>query len=139
MSIFSKIINKEIPAYIIYEDDLVISFLDISQATIGHTLVVPKQEFSDILELDESISNHIFGVTTKISKGLMKAFSADGINILSNNKAAAGQTIFHFHIHIIPRYINDDLKLTLNTNNQTNKEEFEKRAHLIRLFLKNFI
>lgn len=111
MSIFTKIINREIPANIVYEDDLVLAFLDISQVTKGHTLVIPKKPYKDIFELDDEISGHLYSVVVKLSKAIKKAFQADGLNIINNNRAAAGQVVFHYHIHIVPRYEGDDFKI----------------------------
>lgn len=108
MTIFKRIIAKEIPSYTVYEDDLVIAFLDISQATKGHTLVVPKKAYKNIFELDDSISGHLFNVVVKLSKALKKAFNLEGLNVVNNNGIIAGQSVFHYHIHLIPRYDGDD-------------------------------
>lgn len=111
MSIFTKIINREIKSNIVYEDDLVIAFLDISQATKGHTLVVPKVKHENIYSLDDEIGAHLYKVVIKLSKAIKKALNPDGLNIVNNNGIAAGQSVFHYHIHIIPRYLNDDYKM----------------------------
>lgn len=133
-SIFSKIILREIPAHIVYEDDLVIAFLDISQATKGHTLVVPKVEFKDIFEVPEKTASHVFGVAVRISKAIQKAFVAHAMNILSNNGEMAGQTVFHFHLHLIPRYEKMDENFFKLKNNQGNlsPEDYKERARLIK-------
>lgn len=110
-TIFSKIIRKEIPSYILYEDDLVIAFLDISQATKGHTLVVTKGVYETILEVPEETLKHLFSVVQKLSGKIMKAFNAKGLNILNNNGSIAGQTVFHYHVHILPRY--DDKEIDI--------------------------
>lgn len=108
MTIFQKIIERQIPSNIVYEDDLCIAFLDISQATKGHTLVVPKKLYENIFELDDEVSAHLYKVTVKLSKAIKKALNPDGLNIVNNNGISAGQSVFHYHIHIIPRYIGDD-------------------------------
>jgi len=133
-SIFSKIILREIPAHIVYEDDQVIAFLDISQATKGHTLVVPKVECKDIFEVPEKTASHLFGVATKISKAIQKAFGAHAMNLLSNNGECAGQTVFHFHIHLIPRYERADDNFFKLKNNQGNlsPDDYKERARLIK-------
>ncbi|HAX02054.1 MAG: diadenosine tetraphosphate hydrolase [Tenericutes bacterium GWC2_34_14] len=133
-SIFSKIILREIPAHIVYEDDQVIAFLDISQATKGHTLVVPKVEYKDIFEVPEKTSSRVFEVATKLAKAIQKAFGAHAMNILSNNGEYAGQTVFHFHIHLIPRYDKADENLFKLKNNQGNltPDEYKERARLIK-------
>lgn len=133
-SIFSKIILKEIPAHFVYEDDLVVAFLDISQATKGHTLVVPKVEYKDIFEVPEKTASHLFGVAVKLSKAIQKAFGAHAMNILSNNGEMAGQTVFHFHIHLIPRYERSDENLFKLNNNQGNLsvDDYKERARMIK-------
>ncbi len=108
MTVFEMIINRKIPANIVYEDDLCIAFLDISQVTKGHTLVVPKKLYVNIFELDDEISAHLYKVTVKLSKAIKKALNPDGLNIVNNNGVSAGQSVFHYHIHIIPRYDGDD-------------------------------
>jgi histidine triad (HIT) family protein len=102
--IFCKIINGEIPAYTVYEDENVMAFLDISQVTNGHTLVIPKNHHKDLYELPSEVATKIFAVVPKIANGIKKAFNPIGINLLNNNGEQAGQSVFHFHVHIVPRY-----------------------------------
>lgn len=131
-SIFSKIISKDIASYIVYEDEIVLAFLDISQATPGHTLIVPKKAFKDIFELPDDIASHIFSVAQKVSTAIKKAFNPAGLNILSNNGEIAGQTIFHFHLHLIPRYQTDDIVFHFKNHAETlDAETYQKRAALI--------
>ncbi|MCR3906107.1 MAG: HIT family protein [Tenericutes bacterium] len=135
-NIFSKIIAKEIPAHFVYEDDYVVAFLDISQATKGHTLVVPKQEYTDIFEVPEELSAHLFKVVTLLSKAIKKAFNPQGLNILGNNGEAAGQTVFHFHLHIIPRYEKSEITFSLKNNmGSLSTEDYRERAKLIKAAL----
>lgn len=108
-TIFEKIIAREIPAYIIYEDDLVISFLDISQITTGHTLVVPKIAYKNLFELPENLACHIMKVTVNIANALKLAFNTDQLNLINNNGSLAGQEVFHFHLHLIPRYAKEEI------------------------------
>ena len=111
--IFCKIIAGDIPAAKVYEDEAVLAFLDISQVTPGHTLVVPKQHFRNLLEMDGNSSSQLFERVPQIARKVMKATGAAGMNIINNNEEIAGQTVFHTHIHLAPRYDeNDDLKLT---------------------------
>ncbi|WP_182200140.1 HIT family protein [Paraliobacillus salinarum] len=102
--IFCKIINGDIPSAKVYEDDDVFAFLDISQVTKGHTLVIPKTHVKDIYETPEQIASKLFARIPKIANAIEKAFQPEGINILSNTGEAAGQSVFHLHIHLIPRY-----------------------------------
>lgn len=116
-TIFNKIIKREIPAKIIYEDDDVIAFLDIAQNTKGHTLVIPKESTTSILTASEDVVTKVNLVAQKLAIDLVKIFDAKGVNILTNANEVAGQTVFHYHVHVIPRYTKDELKFkTSNTN-----------------------
>ena len=106
--IFCKIIAGEIPSSTVYEDDQVVAFLDISQVTPGHTLVVPKQHFRNLLEMDADSSSQLFAHVPDIARKVMKATGAKGMNILNNNEEIAGQTVFHTHVHLAPRYEETD-------------------------------
>ncbi len=132
-TIFEKIIAREIPAHIVYEDELVISFLDISQATEGHTLVVPKKAYATIFEIPDDLLAHTIKIVKKISNACQKAFHVEGLNILSNNGTIAGQTVFHFHFHVIPRFSDQDVifKIT-NRMNEVTTDTYKKRALLIK-------
>lgn len=104
--IFCKIVKGELPSSKVYEDEKTLAFLDISPVNIGHTLVIPKEHFKNILETPEDIIAHMMRVVKKVSHGL-EALTIDGINITMNNKEAAGQIVFHSHIHVIPRHQGD--------------------------------
>ena len=106
--IFCKIIAGEIPSSKVYEDDRVVAFLDISQVTPGHTLVVPKQHFRNLLEMDADSASQLFARVPDIARKVMKATGAKGMNILNNNEEIAGQTVFHTHVHLAPRYEETD-------------------------------
>jgi histidine triad (HIT) family protein len=107
--IFCKIINGDIPSYTVYEDDDVKAFLDITQVTPGHTLLVPKKHVADIFEYDEELAAAVFSKLPKIANAI-KAINSDikGMNIINNNGQVAYQSVFHSHIHLIPRYSSDD-------------------------------
>lgn len=118
--IFCKIINKEIPSKIVYEDDVCLAFLDISQTTKGHTLVIPKKHFANFLEVDADTLQHMIVITQKLAKQTVDKLHASGCNILSNAGVIAGQTVMHFHLHIIPRFDETDtIKLTFTDNSST--------------------
>ncbi|MDY0074583.1 MAG: HIT family protein [Acholeplasmataceae bacterium] len=133
-SVFSKIVQREIPAYIVYEDELVMAFLDITQATKGHTLVIPKEAYENIFVMPEALASHLFGVATKIAKSIQKAFHAPALNILSNNGEMAGQSVFHFHVHLIPRYGKGDENVLILANHQQQltQEDYKERAQKIK-------
>ena len=104
--IFCKIVNGDIPCYKIYEDDVVISFLDVNPKVNGHTLIIPKNHTLDITTIDDNTLNHIFKVAKKISKLLEEKLNIKGYTLLQNN--GKPQEVKHFHLHIIPVYENDE-------------------------------
>lgn len=106
--IFCKIVNREIPASIVYEDNDVIAFLDITQTTIGHTLVIPKAHHDVFLATPRNIMHNVMDVAQRVGQAQMKKLLARGVNVLINNYPAAGQTVGHFHVHVIPRYDKTD-------------------------------
>ena len=105
---FCKIIAGEIPSSKIYEDEKVLAFLDISQTTKGHTLVIPKEHVRNMLEMSDQTAADVFARLPKLARAIKTATGAKGLNILNNNEEVAGQTVFHAHIHIIPRYSDQD-------------------------------
>lgn len=109
MCIFCKIINKEIPAYTLYENDDVLCFLDISQATKGHTLIVPKRHVENVFDLDEKSSEEIMKAAVKVANLLKEKLNLTSVNLLNNSGDLAGQTVMHFHMHVLPRYVDDEI------------------------------
>lgn len=133
--IFCKIINGEIPSYKIYEDEVVYAFLDITQVTPGHTLVVPKKHAKDIFEYDEELASQVFARIPKIARALEKAYpDMLGLNIINNNREVAYQSVFHSHIHLIPRFSpHDDFSMHFgNHQDQYNPTLMEAIAKRIR-------
>ena len=106
-TIFEKIASGEIPSFKVYEDENTFAFLDISPASYGHTLVIPKKPYKNIYEIPTEEAGKLFQAVKKVAVTIKKALEADGVNIVMNNEAAAGQIVFHAHIHIIPRFEND--------------------------------
>ncbi len=102
--IFCKIINGEIPSAKVFENEHVYAFLDISQVSKGHTLVIPKVHKENVFELTPEIAQNIFEVVPSIANAIKKEFNPIGMNLLQNNGEHAGQSVFHFHLHLIPRY-----------------------------------
>ena len=110
--IFCKIVAGEIPASKVYEDDHFLAFLDISQVTPGHTLVIPKKHARNLLELTPDETADLFNVVSRVTKKVESATQPQGMNIISNMEEIAGQSVFHSHVHILPRYSQeDDLKI----------------------------
>lgn len=106
--IFCKIIDGEIPCYKLYEDVDVIAFLDISQVTKGHALVVPKEHYDNFLSTPAPIMHKVFDIAQRIGQIDIQFLGAKGVNILTNCYETAGQTVKHFHVHVIPRYSKEE-------------------------------
>ena len=102
--IFCKIINGEIPCYKIYEDDIVIAFLDINPLVLGHTLIIPKKHYQDIYDIDNDTLTHIFGVAKKLMNEYTKKLNCDGFTFIQNNGIV--EEVKHFHLHLKPAYSN---------------------------------
>lgn len=105
--IFCKIISKEIPANIVYEDGFSLAFLDINPVNIGHTLLLPKEHYENIFDIPEELLAKLSVNSKKLATAIKKSLTADGINVSLNNGATAGQLVPHAHIHIVPRYLGD--------------------------------
>jgi histidine triad (HIT) family protein len=105
--IFCKIINNEIPAAKVYEDEQVLAFLDINPVNPGHTLVIPKEHHETLLEMTEQAVDKVFNVGRKIASTMKEALDAPGVNIAMNVGEAAGQVVFHAHLHVMPRFEGD--------------------------------
>ncbi len=105
--IFCMLANGQIPTATLYEDEKFRAILDASPASKGHCLILPKAHYEDALAMPDELLGEAHVTAKKVAGRMMKALGCDGINIVQNNKEAAGQTVFHFHIHIIPRYKND--------------------------------
>ncbi|MDE9964300.1 HIT family protein [Staphylococcus pseudintermedius] len=106
-AIFSKIIDGDIPSFKVYENDYVYAFLDISQVSKGHTLLIPKTPSPNIYETDAETMKHIGEALPIVANAIKKTFNPDGLNIIQNNGEYASQSVFHIHFHLIPRYKND--------------------------------
>lgn len=107
-NVFAKIIRGELPCYKIYEDEQVLAFLDLFPQSYGHTLVIPKQVAArNLLEVDGATLAQLMAVVQRLSKLLVEELQPDGVQIAQFNGAPAGQTVFHLHLHIIPRFAGD--------------------------------
>jgi histidine triad (HIT) family protein len=105
--LFCKIVNGEVPSWKVHEDTDVVAFLDIHPVNIGHVVIIPRQHFENLYDTPDEVLQKMIVVIKKISVAVKRAANADGINIEMNNDSAAGQVIFHTHIHVVPRYEND--------------------------------
>lgn len=127
--VFCKIIKGDIPSYTIYEDSEFKAFLDISPASKGHTILIPKLHVENLYELPDNLAEKIIIVAKKIAKGLKKELDYDGLNLLQNNGEVAGQSVFHFHMHLIPRYKDDKvvIKFVEEKDESLSLEELSKK------------
>ncbi|MCI8926965.1 MAG: HIT family protein [Lachnospiraceae bacterium] len=105
--IFCKIIGGEIPSHVLYEDEQFKVILDVNPATKGHALILPKEHYANLYELPEETAADAMKLAQRMMRKMTEKLDCDGFNIVQNNGEAAGQTVFHFHMHLIPRYKND--------------------------------
>lgn len=131
--IFCKIANGEIPSSTLYEDDDFRVFLDLAPASKGHALIVPKEHFDNLYELSDEKASKALVLAKKMISKMTKALKCDGFNVLQNNNECAGQTVYHFHMHLIPRYKGDDvgLKWTPGENTQEERDEIVNKVRAI--------
>ncbi len=132
-TIFSKIINREIPANIVYEDELCLAFLDINPLSKGHTLVIPKTYACNFLDIDTETLMHLTKVSQKIAQTMQTALGAKGVNIYTNAGKLANQQVMHFHIHVIPRYTGLEFK---TQRFEIEPIDFKETEHLLKESLK---
>jgi histidine triad (HIT) family protein len=118
--IFCKIAEKELEAEVLFENEEVISFLDINPVNFGHTLVIPRNHYDNFLEVPARELDGLIKTVQSVSSAIKSSLNPDGINLVANNGRAAGQSIFHFHFHIIPRFYDDDFKFRLNLKKYEN-------------------
>ena len=131
--IFCKIVAGEIPSTTIYEDEDFKVILDINPASKGHAVILPKNHAKNLFELPDDDAEKIFKVARKCGAAMMEVLHCDGLNVLQNNGEAAGQTVFHLHVHLIPRYDGDNVHIKWIPNPvEISKEETEKIAEAIR-------
>ena len=116
--ILCKLANGDIPTMKLYEDDDFAVIFDAGPATLGHALILPKEHYANIYEIDEEILAKAYKLAKKLAIVMTEVFQADGFNLLQNNNEAAGQSVFHFHIHLIPRYKGDNAILRWKTGEQ---------------------
>ena len=132
--IFCKIANGEIPARTIYEDDLFRVILDLSPATKGHALILPKEHFQDLYELGQEQATALMLVAQKVGRHMKEVLGMDGLNLVQNNGELAGQTMFHFHLHMIPRYEEDGNQDRLAWNHMDiTPEELDELYHKLEI------
>ena len=109
--IFCKIVGGELPAEVVDQDDHTVSFMDINPWTRGHALVIPREHSPNLYEIGEQDLSHVGAAATRLALRMRERLACDGINLLNSCEPAAWQTVFHFHVHVIPRYDDDPLRL----------------------------
>ena len=132
-NIFAKILCGEIPSHRVYEDDAVVAFMDVMPQGPGHTLVVPKAPSRNLLDADPSTLGPLFTVVKQVALAVKKAFGADGVTVLQFNEPASGQTVYHLHVHVIPRF--EGIALKPHTGQMEKPEVLAENAAKIRAVL----
>jgi len=135
-NIFAKILRGEIPAFSVYEDDATLAFMDVMPQAPGHTLVIPRSPAENLFDLDIEVGKSVLRTTQLVARAVREAFKADGIMLNQFNGPAAGQTVFHFHMHIVPRY--ENVPLRPHTGDMENAEVLEDQASRIRATLSKY-
>jgi histidine triad (HIT) family protein len=129
--IFCKIANGEIPSNTIYEDDKFRVILDNGPATKGHALVLPKEHYANVFEMPNELLADAAVVAKKVASNIKDKLSCDGLNLVQNNGETAGQTVMHFHLHIIPRYENDGQHILWNPTSPSAEELVEVKNTIV--------
>lgn len=130
--IFCRIAAGEIPSETVYEDEYFRVILDLGPASKGHTLILPKEHFKDITELEEPYASRVLPLASRLGKAMLRGLKCDGFNLVQNNGEAAGQTVPHFHMHVIPRYEKESDKIVSWEPKSPDKEELKEHAAMIR-------
>ena len=130
--IFCKIANGEIPSRTLYEDEDFRVIMDLAPATKGHSLIMPKNHYKNIYEIADDTAAKVFPLAKKMAALMTEKLGADGFNIVQNNNEVAGQTVFHFHVHLIPRYNNDNQSLVMKPQEMTDAHLDEIRDTIVK-------
>ncbi|MEZ2330752.1 HIT family protein [Mesorhizobium sp. RCC_202] len=132
-NIFAKILRGEIPSHRVYEDEAVVAFMDVMPQGPGHTLVMPKAPSRNMLDADPAILGSLFTAVQKVTVAVKKAFNADGVTIMQFNEPASGQTVYHLHVHVVPRF--EGIALKPHTGQMEKPEVLVENAGKIRAAL----
>jgi histidine triad (HIT) family protein len=129
--VFCKIVAGQIPSTRVYEDEHTVAFMDIGQVNPGHVLLAVKKHAANVFELDETQAQAVARAMVKVSKAVKEAFQPEGLSVYQANGTAAGQTVFHYHVHLLPRHAGDGMELTWPVKNPP-REKLEEYAGKIR-------
>jgi len=132
--VFCKIVAGQIPSTKVHEDELTLAFMDIGEVNPGHVLVAVKPHVDNIYGLDDTLAAAVFRTAARVARAVKKAYAPEGMTLYQANGAAAGQTVFHFHLHLVPRYAEDGLRLTWPVKNPP-REQLEANAARLRAAL----
>ena len=129
--VFCRIVAKQIPASVVYEDEHALAFMDIGQVNPGHVLVAAKAHAENIYALSDEQAGGVFRAAARVARAIRAAFNPEGLSVYQANGKPAGQTVFHFHVHLVPRRTDDGMNLTWPVKNPP-REDLEKNASVIR-------
>ena len=130
--IFCKIANGEIPSRTLYEDDDFRVIMDLAPATKGHSLILPKNHYQNVYEIADDTAAKVLPLAKKMATLMTEKLGADGFNIVQNNNEVAGQTVFHFHVHLIPRYNDDNQSLVMKPQEMTDAQLDEIKDMIVK-------
>jgi len=133
--VFCKIMAREIPASVVHEDEHTLAFMDLGQVNPGHVLVAVKAHAENVYALDDAQAGAVFRGVARVARAIRAAFAPEGLSVYQANGKAAGQTVFHFHIHLVPRYENDGMNLTWPVKNPA-RDKLEEYAAKVRAGLR---
>lgn len=129
--IFCKLANHVFDTNIIYEDETFTVILDASPANPGHALILPKEHFRDVFDIDPEVLGKAMKLAQKVATRQTEVLGCDGVNIIQNNKEAAGQSVLHYHLHVIPRFKNDGQKMLWTPGEISDEKQKEVRSKLV--------
>jgi histidine triad (HIT) family protein len=132
--VFCKIVNGQIPSAKVHEDELTLAFMDIGEVNPGHVLVAVKPHIENIFGLDDRLAAAVFRTAARVARAVKKAYSPEGVTLYQANGAAAGQTVYHFHMHLVPRYDKDGMELAWPAKNPP-RQQLEANAAKLRAAL----
>jgi histidine triad (HIT) family protein len=132
--VFCRIVARQIPATVVYEDEHTLAFMDIGQVNPGHVLVAVKKHAENLYALEDTQAGAVLRAAARIARGIRDAFNPEGLSVYQANGKAAGQTVFHYHVHLVPRYAGDGMELTWPVKNPP-REKLAEYAEKIRASL----
>jgi histidine triad (HIT) family protein len=135
--VFCRIVARQIPATVVHEDDHTLAFMDLGQVNPGHVLVAVKKHAENLYALDDAQAGAVLRVAARVARAIRDAFKPDGLSVYQANGAAAGQTVLHYHVHLVPRHAGDGMALTWPVKNPP-REKLEEYAARIRASLQPF-